>query len=183
MAVLALRRFADKAERVASGLYIFRDSLRGSSTRITAIIGELFTISSILRGLDHAQDDRINQPSFYRIEDDLHLFIKSLRSTLNNVLDMFARSQDRPYQVVWDDLNHHMDEQEGRSFLRRLEMYTSFLKAQSDILCGIYPGDIEYQQQRILDLWENQQIAYNRPRGGSMSDSSMWNILEMCSHV
>lgn len=171
-----LIRLANRAEDIAYGLHTFRDNLRSDRSEITAIIGGLFLNSSHLRGLDRAENDRDNWPSFYRIEEDLRVLIRSLHWTFDDVFEMFALSRERPYEVVWDDLNHYMNEEERFGFLQRLEMYSGFLKAQSDILYGIRSGDLDYRRQQILDLWRNQQNASRQRVTRGISDSSMWTI-------
>ncbi|KAK3065873.1 hypothetical protein LTR53_017941, partial [Teratosphaeriaceae sp. CCFEE 6253] len=85
MSERALITLAQASEDAASGLRLFRDSLPRAATRITAIIGELFAISSALRQLDNAEGDPRFQPSFYRIRDDVGLLYRSLQTSIDDV--------------------------------------------------------------------------------------------------
>ncbi|KAK6428935.1 hypothetical protein LTR95_014921, partial [Oleoguttula sp. CCFEE 5521] len=101
-----LIRLAQDAEDVASGLTLFRDALPSQAAHLTTVISELFAISSVLRRIDAAQADPRQEPSFYRIENDLRIVCPSLRLTLEDAFHMFGRERERPTAMVWDDLEH-----------------------------------------------------------------------------
>ncbi|GAB1729290.1 hypothetical protein NU195Hw_Modified_143t1 [Hortaea werneckii] len=134
-----LVRLAYSAEDVATRLRNFRNGLTGQDARITSSISKLFAISSLLQQLDEAQNDRDQGPSFYRIRDDVSITIPSLERTLQDSLEMVARSQTRPPEVAWDDMEFRMSREEGLGFHERLALYHDFLRAQSSILAGIQP--------------------------------------------
>ncbi|KAI6798731.1 hypothetical protein KC361_g3226 [Hortaea werneckii] len=131
-----LVRLAYSAEDVATRLRNFRNGLTGQDARITASISKLFAISSLLQQLDEAQNDRDQGPSFYRIRDDVSIIIPSLERTLQDSLEMVARSQNRPSEVAWDDMQFQMSQEEGLGLHERLALYHDFLRAQSSILAA-----------------------------------------------
>ena len=173
MAERALIRFAKDAEDVASGLHTFRDNLPRIATRITGTIGELFTISSVLREIDNAQGDPMFAPSFHRVRDDLALVFPSLQSTLDAAFGMFARSRKRPHQMVWDDLTHKMDQEEGIGLLERLEWYHDFLRAQLDVLLGYQPRDLRDLRRQLITLWDAQRVSILRSQRQFIDTSGM----------
>lgn len=121
MADRRLTTLSSEAEEVASALLAFRDRLR-SGTGITAIIGELFVISSKLGEIDAAQHHPRYAPSFYRVQDDIDLVLPTLQHTLNGVREMLARTLDRPEQMVWEDLCYRLEHEEGIGLLVRLQV-------------------------------------------------------------
>ena len=169
MADPALIRCARDAEDVAAGLHAFRDSLPRSATRITAVISKLFAISSVLREVDQEQAD----PSFYRVQNDLGLVLPTLGRTLDNVFDMFRRSRERPHQMVWDDLGHRMEREEGIGLLGRLEWYHDFLGAQLDVLTGRQPHDLRLLRRQLVTLLDAQEVAGLRAQRRSIDASGM----------
>ena len=173
----ALIRLAKSVEDVAAGLHVFRDDLPRDETRITAIIGQLFAISSTLRRLDAAQGDGRNQPSFYRIRDDIGLAIPSLRYTLDAFLAMFARSRDRPSQLVWDDLQHRIKHEEGLGIRERLDCYEDFFKAQLDIVTGYQPHGLRDLRRDLIDLLDAQEITTSQYPRQAIVDSSMYCLV------
>lgn len=175
----SLIRFAKDAEDVASGLHTFRDSLPRSATRITATISELFALSSILREIDNAEGDTQFSSSFYRVQDDLNLLFPTLRRTLDATLDMFARSRERPYQMVWDELGHKMERDEGIGLLERLEVYHDFLRAQADILQGHRAQNLYGLRRELASLWDAQEASVLRAQRLSIdtSGSSLTSII------
>lgn len=155
----ALVQLATKAEDVASGLRVFRDSLPRSTTIVTAIIGELFTISSLLQRIDRAHHDARYEPSFYRIEDDMATGVPSLERTLQDCLDMFGRSARHSYRRVWEDLEHRMQRREGSHLFDRLTSYRDFFDAQLDVVTGEHPTVSREVRQEVVSLAERQGVV------------------------
>ena len=173
MADRGLIKCAREAEDVASALHNFRDNLPRNATRITGTIGELFGVSSILREIDNAQGDSQYSPSFYRIRDDLNLIVlPSLQRTLDNVFDMFQRSRERPYQMVWDDMGYRMEREEGIGLLERLEWYRTFLRAQFDVLTGYQPRDLLGLRRQLISLLDAQDVSTLRAERRSITPSA-----------
>ncbi|TKA69419.1 hypothetical protein B0A49_05494, partial [Cryomyces minteri] len=76
---------ARNAEEVAAGLRIFLDEIPAQATDITAIISELFGVSSAIRALDNASDPSEYGRAFSTIREDLRLVLSSLRYTIRAV--------------------------------------------------------------------------------------------------
>ena len=167
-------RFAKDAEDVASGLRAFRDSLPRNATKITAIIGKLFAISSILREIDVEQGDNAYTPSSIRVQNELdYVLFMSLRRTLEDAFDMFARSRERPIQTVWDDLMYKMEYEEQRGFLERLELYHEFLRAQADVLRGYSPRNVDDLRLALVTLANSQEASALPSQRRSIDASGM----------
>lgn len=169
----SLIRFARDAEDVASGLHTFRDSLPRSATRITATISELFALSSILREIDNAEGDTRFSSSFYRVQDDLNLLFPTLQRTLEAVFDMFSRSRERSYEMIWDELGRKMEHDEGIGLLERLEVYHDFLRAQADILQGHRAQNLYDLRRELVSLWDAQEVSVLRLQRLSIDTSGM----------
>jgi len=166
-----LARLAESTEEVASGLHNFRDVLPRHATQITASLSELFAISSALRGVDQAQNNRDYAPSFYRIKEDVGILIPSLERTLTDVMDMFARSSHRPFHTVWEDLRYHMEQEEGLGLHERLSCYRNFLQAQLEIVRGFQPRSVRDLKRQLLVLRNAQEAAELRPNRTVIADS------------
>ncbi|KAM3421064.1 hypothetical protein BST61_g1479 [Cercospora zeina] len=144
-----------------SGLYRLRDALPRHATSITAIISELFGLSSALRGIHAAEYTQIHGPSFYRIRDDLGLLRRSLRFTTQDVFDMFARLRRHSEQRAWEDLEYRMNHQERIGLLERLELHRDFLDAQNHVLEGASPPALSQSRQEVTRLLATQQRLRN----------------------
>lgn len=173
----SLIRHAKDAEDVASGLHNYRDSLPRSATRITAIISELFALSSILRELDNSYGDVHFSSSFYRVQDDLKLLLPSLQRTLQAAFDTFSRSREKSYQQTWDDLGREMHHEEGIGLLERLKMYHEFLRAQVDMLQGRRARDVHHLRQELSYLKTAQERSILRAQRLSLDTSGRPQIL------
>ncbi|KAK4553567.1 hypothetical protein LTR86_009363 [Recurvomyces mirabilis] len=153
-----LIKLAQDSEDVASGLHVFRDSLPRHANRVTGIIAGLFAISSSLRQLDTAEHDPRLEPSFYRIRQDVAMLLQSLQASINEVFGMFRRSRDRSRQMVWEDLEHKMNDEESFGLLERLGCYRDFLNAQLQTVTGAPPHGISELRRRITDLRYAQRL-------------------------
>lgn len=173
MAQRVLIRHAKDAEDVASGLHIFRERVPRSATRITAIISELFALSSLLREIDQAQGDRQYASFFHRIQDDLDLVLPTLQRTLDATFDMFARSQGRLHQTVWADLGYKMEREEGLGLLERLQLYREFLQAQFDVLTGYEVQDLRLLRRQLVKLLDAQDVSAMQGQRQTIDASGM----------
>jgi len=153
-----LIKLAQDSEDAASGLHVFRDSLPRHAIRITGIIAGLFAISSSLRQLDTAEHDPRLQPSFYRIRQDVAMLLQSLQASINEVFGMFRRSRDRSRQMVWEDLEHKMNDEEGLGLLERLGCYRDFLHAQLQTVASAPPHGVNDLRRQITDLRYAQRL-------------------------
>lgn len=167
-----LIRFAEESEDAADGLYKFRESLPRNATRITAIVAELFAISSALRAIHNEEGTRQYGPSFYRIQEDLALVFRSLGLTLAELFNMFARARERPDQMVWEDCNYRFEQEEQFGLLERLEWYREFLDAQRDILDGTPVESLRVLRQDLKDVLQAQETARRQSHRPSMSGAS-----------
>lgn len=164
----SLLRFANDCEDAAAGLYKFRDALPRNATRITAVVGEFFAISSALRQIHAGEGVRSYGPSFYRIDNDLQLVFRSLQLTVEDIFEMFTRALERAEQVVWEDMSHKHERVEGYGLLERLEWYREFLEEQFDVLKGREIMSPAVLRDSITDLLAAQQRAGRRTSRQSM---------------
>ena len=163
-----LIKLANDAEDVAAGLRTFRDEVPDSAARITGTVTVLWAVSTRLRELDCAHAEARSAPSFYRVQDDLSVIIPTLRATLDAAFGMFARSRGRPYSLAWDDLVYRMEQQEGVSFIGRLEWYHDLLQAQIDVLSGYRSRDLQGLRRQILLLLDAQNASQAREQRQSI---------------
>ncbi|TKA70603.1 hypothetical protein B0A55_06711 [Friedmanniomyces simplex] len=159
MAERVLITLAQDAEDASSGLRVFRDSLPRNATRITAVISEFFAISASLRQLDSAEGDPRFQPSFYRIRDDVGLLCRSLQANVSDVFAMFARSRGRSRQMVWEDLQHKMEQDEGEGLLERLQCYRGILQALFEVVTGRRPSSLVELRRQLASLAAAQGVV------------------------
>lgn len=166
---MALVRVARDAEDVAGGLRVFRDALPRDATHLTAIISKLFAVSALLTELDTARLNPRYEPSFYRIKGEVALVLKSLQPTLDATFDMFGRSKDISYGMVWGDLRHRMEEDEGAGLLDRLHWYDGLLASCLAVLRGRPSADRAMFRQQIFELLDLQDSFADRfrPRGAA----------------
>ncbi|EME41660.1 hypothetical protein DOTSEDRAFT_73904 [Dothistroma septosporum NZE10] len=162
-------RFAEQVEDAAGGLHKFKEDLPRQATKITAYVSELFAISSALRSICSEDNARQYGPSYYRIDKDLALLFRSLQATLNDIFGMFARSHDRPSHMIWEDLQHRFDEEEGFKLQERLEWYRDFLKYQIKVLEGRRPSKLKDLKEDLIELSRAQQ---NAPHGAEPTPKS-----------
>ena len=142
------------------GLVRFRQDLPRHAPKVTALISELFAISSVLRQLH--KDNRSYGPSSTRANNELVLVLQSLNVTLDNgIFVMFASEQ--PPQVAWEDLNYRFESVEGYDFLERLEIYRDILDALALSFFDRTEVPRELKQD-LRHLLETQQEAQRRSR-------------------
>nr|POE94250.1 hypothetical protein CFP56_16490 [Quercus suber] len=161
----ALLRLSKSGEDVANGLITFREALPQHAVRITAMVEQLFALSTILQELHLAQRDRRYEPSFHRIRQDLSLVQTSLEITLHACFEMFGRtSLGRSYEMVWGDLQYRMRREEHHGLFERLEIYVAFLTALRCIITETPAEDLRPLRDMIGDLVEVQSLAaYQEP--------------------
>merc|ERR1711939_213567 len=86
---------------------------------------------------------------------------------------MVARSQTRPPEVAWDDMEFRMSQEEGLGFHERLALYHDFLRAQSSILAGIQAPLSLLDMRRQLRILQNaQELGQTRPGYQTIMDST-----------
>ncbi|KAI9704431.1 MAG: hypothetical protein M1836_007294 [Candelina mexicana] len=153
---------AENAQDVAAGLNRFLDAIPECSTEITAVISELFAISSALRELHTALASRRYGRRGPLIEDDMELALPSLNITLEDIVEMFGRLGRSPlataYRRVWKVICLNFRDEGGISLCSRLEIYRTFFIELALVLTGAPTGprDMETLRARIEDLLELQ---------------------------
>ncbi len=131
---------AENAQDVAAGLNRFLDAIPECSTEITAVISELFAISSALRELHTALGSRRYGRRGPLIEEDMELALPSLNITLEDVVEMFGRlgrsSLATAYRRVWKEICLKFRDEGGISLCSRLEIYRTFFIELALVLTG-----------------------------------------------
>lgn len=151
-----LSNLVQDAEDVAAGLYSFRDGLPRIDARITAIIGQLLEVSSLLRGI--ANVARL-PPS---VRDDLARLSPTLRRTLDRTLVMLGQSGSRSYEAAWQSLCDRMERDEGIGLKERLSWYLNFLRAQQVVIEGRRPLDLNSMRREFASLLDSQKLYDDR---------------------
>ncbi|KAI9682490.1 MAG: hypothetical protein M1829_000282 [Trizodia sp. TS-e1964] len=160
---------AESAEDVAAALHPFLSALPEFATEITALISELFAISSCLRDLDSSIRSRRYGRRVYMIDKDLDLVLPSLSTTLLDMLFIYSRFQvaARPsvavYRRAWEEIRTIFRELQRVSLLARLETYRSFLVELSVRLSNSPPGFVDMpllreKIDRLRDAQDNNPV-------------------------
>ncbi|KAK1090749.1 hypothetical protein LTR48_007693, partial [Friedmanniomyces endolithicus] len=71
---------------------------------------------------------------------------------------MFARSRDRSRQMVWEDLQHKMNQDEGEGLLDRLRCYRGVLQALFDVVIGRRPSSLVELRRQLANLAAAQGV-------------------------
>ncbi|KAI9815286.1 MAG: hypothetical protein M1827_002766 [Pycnora praestabilis] len=156
---------AEDSQDVAAALNRFITAIPESSTDITAVISQLFGISSALRELHAIFDTRQSGRTAYVIADDLRLALRSLTLTLDAVHQSFGQLASFPalgaaaYRRVWTMIDLGFRREAGDNLCDRLEMYKVFINSLSDVLSGSSPGsrNIVVLRSNMLGLLESQE--------------------------
>ncbi|MCJ1250241.1 hypothetical protein MMC30_007467 [Trapelia coarctata] len=167
---MALTAYSKTAEDIAAALLVFKEPVSNRATEITALISELFAISSALLELDTAQRDHPYHRLRREVEDDQRTAILSLDYTFRNVRRLLGdlgnpiyRSARESYQGVWHALERHFLQQADNALVQRLEYYRRFLLELGAIVQGYPPsrdmGDIRYRIEKLLQRQEDDEAA------------------------
>lgn len=130
---MALRASSDNAEDVAAGFATFRVPLPEHATEITALIADLYAISSSLKGLDDLTNDPVYRRNRPIVENDLELVRTSLKCTLDDIVEKFNEiktqrgSDQEVYRRAWRRIDAHFQGEAGYSLSLRLGIYKRFL--------------------------------------------------------
>ena len=169
-----LSKIAHDVEDAASGLHRFRDNLPRAATGITAIVGELFAVSSALLQIHTLTNSRHVDPSIVvRVDHDLAFLFRTLKASVQAIFGMFARASELPYQLVWDDLNDRMLHDEGLGLLPRVELYRDFLANLLQVLERRRRDCPRELRVRVMQLWNAQEAAMRRNQRQSFDSSGM----------
>ena len=125
---------AEKAQDIGAGFSKFLDALPDQATEVTALISELYAISSALRDLDTTVQSREYGANVGLIKEDLELVTLSLAYTLKDVFDLFGdidTGTDLPtigaYRQTWKDICLHFKAERRGTLCIRLEKYRRFI--------------------------------------------------------
>lgn len=139
----ALGANAETAQEIAQALLPFQTHVPEAATEISALIGELFGISSALLELRTASSEPRNQRNRYLVDEDKYVVLRSLEYTLRDI-DYFLRNlESRNYRTnreafkdVWLQIDTYFREENNNSLLRRLGYYKRFLDFLTPIVEG-----------------------------------------------
>jgi len=131
---MALTAYSKTAEDIASAFLLFKEPVSNRATEITALISELFAISSALLELDTAQRDNPYHRLRREVEGDERTLLLSLdytfkdtRRLLGGLENPVYRSLWESYQGVWNAIERHFLQQANNPLVQRLEYYRLFL--------------------------------------------------------
>jgi hypothetical protein len=141
-----LTDYAKEAEDTAAGLHVFLGEIPQYRKDLTGDIAELFAISSAL----HDLHEKLGSSRYGRfagsILQDLEVCLPSLGYTLDDVQNMFSKSNSRrtapgafpgtpPYAEIWEDALADFKAQ-GMPLPKRLENLRSYLQGMIEVLKG-----------------------------------------------
>lgn len=124
---------AESAEAVGARFTKFLDAVPDHATEITALVSELFALSSVLRELDASCLSRQYGRNFPLIADDLKLVRSSLCHTLKDVsnllgdIDVPTSTASGPYYQTWKRIHLFFRREYGDTLCTHLERYKKFL--------------------------------------------------------
>ena len=137
---------SETAQDIAAAFNKFQDPVFEQRTEITALISELWAISSALLELEHAHNDPLHYRRRGRIENEQHTALLSLEYTFKDVQRLFGglarpiyNSTREAYQAVWQNIQDHFRDEGGFTLVRRFEYYRMFLIDITAIIEGSVP--------------------------------------------
>ena len=147
---MALIAMAETAQDVAAGFNKFLDPVSESSTEITALIGECFSISSALRELATAVEDARYIRKYASIAEDIRLVLRSLEYTFNDVIRLFGLlgrttyiTVSEGYRQVWREIETSFRLESRNSLCSRLVYYRRFIHELNYIMID---GCVSFEQ-------------------------------------
>lgn len=146
---MALRTSADNAEDVAAGFRMLRDPLDEHATEITALIADLYNISTSLKSLDDLTKNRLYRRTVKAAEPDLELVQTSLKYTLEDIVDFFGDIEARTgsnrdnYKRTWLELSSFFRKESHEPLPSRLVKYKAFLGHLEDLIKGCVCNPID----------------------------------------
>ena len=131
---MSLNARAESAEDLASALTRFQGMIPESAAEITALITELFAVSTALRKLFRLHEDPRYERRYPFIAEDVQLTLYSFDCTFDDFRTLLG-GLDRPshlpnatvYRRVWRNILEHFQRESGNSLSRRLEICRAFL--------------------------------------------------------
>lgn len=184
-------------EDVAVGLMQFREHLPEHSAEITNIIAELYAISGTLKSLRPLT--RQFPHYFAPVEADFERVLRSLRYTLNEIINSFGKLDRRrsadDYRRIWQELDVYFHEESGSSLKRRLNQYKLFLEEVKDIvqnktidyrfmnnLRTIIMAVLEEQDGRFAARFGGLSLGGGRPGSSRSSSNFSGNSIDVDYH-
>ena len=141
---------AESARDVATAFDRFLDPVSDYAAEITALISELFAISSALRELDTCYGDLHLNNYQEQISNDIHVALQSINYTFNDIKDLLSGlgstvhlSRIAAYRAVWDNIIVHFERESNNSLCRRIGIYRRFLGA---VICVIEGSESSISQ-------------------------------------
>lgn len=136
---MALRTSAEEVEDVAAGFSTFRTPLPEHATEVTGLISDLYAISSSLSSLEDLSKDARYRRGWSRIHADLELVRSSLKFTIEDIFDFFARldgikSPPEVYKRVWVSMGRFFWDESQYSLATRFAKYKTFLRELGDLV-------------------------------------------------
>lgn len=125
---------AESAEELLSALKRFREVIPESAVEITALIAELFAVSTALRELFNLHNDPRCEQRYPDIAEDVLLTLHSFDYTFDDFRTRLG-GLDRPshlsnatvHRRVWRNILEHFERESGNPLTRRLEICRAFL--------------------------------------------------------
>ena len=133
--MLALLARAEVAQDAASALHNFLELCPDLSTEITALISELYAVSSALRGLSSTIVDLQHTGFYTRIAGEVLLTSDSIQHTFEDFNRLLGRlgqylgqwHESAAYRRTWDDIDDFFYDQSNCVLRKRLLFYRNYL--------------------------------------------------------
>ena len=132
--IASLAANSETAQDIAAAFNKFQGPVFEHATEITALMSELYAISSALLELRTAHDDPLHYRRKGRIENEQHTALLSLEYTFKDIQRLFGglarpiyNSTREAYQAVWQNIQDHFLDEGGFTLVRRFEYYRMFL--------------------------------------------------------
>ncbi|MCJ1371467.1 hypothetical protein MMC20_002684 [Loxospora ochrophaea] len=134
-----LRTAAETARDIASAFHRFLDRLPEHEARITALIADLFSISSNLIELKTAADEYPEQS--YRYANRIRILRRSIEYTFIAIRRLFGglgrqiyRTERERYSYVWREIESYFRYEETRPLFQRLQDYDLVLQGLTQVI-------------------------------------------------
>ena len=145
---MALVGQAEAAHDAAAALHQFLEHVPDHDAELTALISELYAVSSALRGLSTTIVELQHTGAYGRISAEVGITLESMVHTFgdfNRLLGGFARyrhlSNRAAHGQVWDDIDEYFHVQSNCPFKKRLQYYKSYLLQMEHVIeQGYVPG-------------------------------------------
>ncbi|KAJ5135579.1 uncharacterized protein N7515_004857 [Penicillium bovifimosum] len=183
---MALRTSAKNAEDVAAAFTQFRDPIPEHAAEVTALIADLFAISSSLSALEALNSNFRYRRDVALIQPDLNLLLASLKYTLEDIVDYFqvldpGKSLPGDYMRTWLDLNRFFWDESRYSLATRFAKYKAMLRELNGLATNNYHdprafASLQENMKTLLSIQDNRLASrlgrMNLGRTPSNSSSS-----------